>query len=105
MNIYRRLLAMVKPTGSSWWSHGLHDLCLLLDRFAGLSCQTCPRRRFLKKEGVPYGEEHHHPAPPGQRPPQEGYGDASSASIAIILLFLFKGVFEYGQAYLMNLWA
>ncbi|NWG04238.1 MAG: lipid A export permease/ATP-binding protein MsbA [Syntrophaceae bacterium] len=104
MSLYRRLLELVKPY---WFKLGLAMICMI-----GYSVLTAGQAFlvkpafdgvFLKKEGVP----------PFIRNIiiQLHLGDLLLKKdmemlfllpIAIILLFFFRGIFDYGQAYLMN---
>ncbi len=81
MSLYRRLLEMVKPY---WMKLALAMLCMiivsLLTAAQAFLVQPALDDVFLKKDKVML----------------------FLLPIAIILLFLLKGVFDYGQAYLMN---
>jgi subfamily B ATP-binding cassette protein MsbA len=104
MNIYRRLLAMVKPY---WLKLVGAMICMVFVSFltAGQAFLVKPALDgvFLKKEGVPLWVKNiiiqlHLDSLLLKRDMEM----LLLLPIAIILLFLFKGVFEYGQAYLMN---
>jgi subfamily B ATP-binding cassette protein MsbA len=81
MSLYRRLLEMVKPY---WVKLGLAMVCMvfvsLLTAAQAFLVQPALDDVFLKKDKVML----------------------FLLPIAIILLFLLKGFFDYGQAYLMN---
>jgi len=81
MSLYRRLLEMVKPY---WMKLGLAMVCMvfvsLLTAAQAFLVQPALDDVFLKKDKVML----------------------FLLPIAIILLFLLKGFFDYGQAYLMN---
>ncbi len=81
MSLYRRLLEMVKPY---WMKLALAMLCMvfvsLLTAAQAFLVQPALDDVFLKKDKMML----------------------FLLPIAIILLFLLKGVFDYGQAYLMN---
>jgi subfamily B ATP-binding cassette protein MsbA len=104
MNIYRRLLAMVKPY---WLKLVGAMICMVFVSFltAGQAFLVKPALDgvFLKKEGVPLWVKNIiiqlHLDSLLLKKDMEMF---LLLPIAIILLFLFKGVFEYGQAYLMN---
>jgi subfamily B ATP-binding cassette protein MsbA len=104
MNLYRRLLAMVKPY---WLKLVGAMICMVFVSFltAGQAFLVKPALDgvFLKKEGVPLWVKNiiiqlHLDSLLLKRDMEM----LLLLPIAIILLFLFKGVFEYGQAYLMN---
>ena len=104
MNIYRRLLAMVKPY---WLKLVGAMICMVFVSFltAGQAFLVKPALDgvFLKKEGVPLWVKNiiiqlHLDSLLLKKDMEM----LLLLPIAIILLFLFKGVFEYGQAYLMN---
>lgn len=81
MSLYRRLLEMVKPY---WMKLALAMICMvfvsLLTAAQAFLVQPALDDVFLKKDKMML----------------------FLLPIAIILLFLLKGVFDYGQAYLMN---
>ena len=104
MNLYRRLLAMVKPY---WLKLVGAMICMVF-----VSCLTAGQAFlvkpaldgvFLKKEQIPEWIKtiitQLHLSSLLLKKDMEML---LLLPIAIILLFLFKGVFEYGQAYLMN---
>jgi subfamily B ATP-binding cassette protein MsbA len=104
MNLYRRLLELVKPY---WAKLALAMVCMVFVSFltAAQAFLVKPALDgvFLKTEQIP-------------QPVRniiiqlhleglllkKGMEMLLILPIAIILLFLFKGIFEYGQAYLMN---
>jgi len=104
MNLYRRLLAMVKP----YWLRLVGAMiCMILVSFlaAGQAFLVKPALDgvFLKKDEVPQWIKaiiiQLHLDSLLLKKDMEML---LLLPIAIILLFLFKGVFDYGQAYLMN---
>jgi ATP-binding cassette, subfamily B, bacterial MsbA len=104
MNIYRRLLAMVKPY---WLKLVGAMVCMVFASFLTASQAFLVKPAldgvFLKKEGVPLWVKNiiiqlHLDSLLLKKDMEM----LLLLPIAIILLFLFKGVFEYGQAYLMN---
>ena len=104
MNIYRRLLAMVKPY---WLKLVGAMVCMVFASFLTASQAFLVKPAldgvFLKKEGVPLWVKNiiiqlHL----DNLLLKKDMEMLLLLPIAIILLFLFKGVFEYGQAYLMN---
>jgi subfamily B ATP-binding cassette protein MsbA len=104
MNLYRRLLAMVKPY---WFKLVGAMICMVFVSFltAGQAFLVKPALDgvFLKKEQIPEWIKtiitQLHLSSLLLKKDMEMF---LLLPIAIILLFLFKGVFEYGQAYLMN---
>jgi len=104
MNLYRRLLAMVKPY---WLKLVGAMICMVFVSFltAGQAFLVKPALDgvFLKKEQVPQWIKNiiiqlHLDSLLLKKDMEM----LLLLPIAIILLFLFKGIFEYGQAYLMN---
>ena len=104
MNIYRRLLAMVKPY---WLKLVGAMVCMIFVSFLTASQAFLVKPAldgvFLKKEGVPLWVKNiviqlHLDSLLLKKDMEM----LLLLPIAIILLFLFKGIFEYGQAYLMN---
>jgi subfamily B ATP-binding cassette protein MsbA len=104
MNLYRRLLAMVKPY---WLKLVGAMICMVFVSFltAGQAFLVKPALDgvFLKKEQIPQWIKtiiiQLHLSSLLLKKDMEML---LLLPIAIILLFLFKGIFEYGQAYLMN---
>jgi subfamily B ATP-binding cassette protein MsbA len=104
MNLYRRLLAMVKPY---WLKLVGAMICMVFVSLltAGQAFLVKPALDgvFLKKEQVPQWVKNiiiqFHLDSLLLKKDMEML---LLLPIAIILLFLFKGIFEYGQAYLMN---
>ncbi len=104
MNLYRRLLAMVKPY---WLKLVGAMICMVFVSFltAGQAFLVKPALDgvFLKKEQIPQWIKtiiiQLHLDSLLLKKDMEML---LLLPIAIILLFLFKGIFEYGQAYLMN---
>jgi subfamily B ATP-binding cassette protein MsbA len=104
MNLYRRLLAMVKPY---WLKLVGSMICMVFVSVltAGQAFLVKPALDgvFLKKEQVPQWVKNiiiqFHLDSLLLKKDMEML---LLLPIAIILLFLFKGIFEYGQAYLMN---
>jgi len=104
MNLYRRLLAMVKPY---WLKLVGAMICMVFVSFltAGQAFLVKPALDgvFLKQEQIPEWIKtiitQLHLSSLLLKKDMEML---LLLPIAIILLFLFKGVFEYGQAYLMN---
>ena len=104
MNLYRRLLAMVKPY---WFKLAGAMICMVFVSVmtAGQAFLVKPALDgvFLKKEQVPQWIKNiiiqlHLDSLLLKKDMEM----LLLLPIAIILLFLFKGIFEYGQAYLMN---
>jgi ATP-binding cassette, subfamily B, bacterial MsbA len=104
MNLYRRLLAMVKPY---WLKLAGAMICMVFVSLltAGQAFLVKPALDgvFLKKEQVPQWIKNiiiqlHLDSLLLKKDMEM----LLLLPIAIILLFLFKGIFEYGQAYLMN---
>jgi len=104
MNLYRRLLAMVKPY---WLKLVGAMICMVFVSFltAGQAFLVKPALDgvFLKQEQVPQWVKNiiiqlHLDSLLLKKDMEM----LLLLPIAIILLFLFKGIFEYGQAYLMN---
>jgi subfamily B ATP-binding cassette protein MsbA len=104
MNLYRRLLAMVKPY---WLKLVGAMICMVFVSFltAGQAFLVKPALDgvFLKQEQVPQWIKNiiiqlHLDSLLLKKDMEM----LLLLPIAIILLFLFKGIFEYGQAYLMN---
>jgi len=104
MNLYRRLLAMVKPY---WLKLVGAMICMVFVSFltAGQAFLVKPALDgvFLKQEQIPQWIKtiiiQLHLDSLLLKKDMEML---LLLPIAIILLFLFKGIFEYGQAYLMN---
>jgi subfamily B ATP-binding cassette protein MsbA len=104
MNLYRRLLAMVKPY---WLKLVGAMICMVFVSVltAGQAFLVKPALDgvFLKKEQIPQWIKtiiiQLHLDSLLLKKDMEMF---LLLPIAIILLFLFKGIFEYGQAYLMN---
>jgi subfamily B ATP-binding cassette protein MsbA len=104
MSPYRRLADLVKPY---WFKLGGAMICMifvsLLTASQAFLVKPALDGVFLEKEQIP---------PPLKNIiiqlrldsllPKEGMEMLILIPVAIILLFLFKGIFEYGQAYLMN---
>jgi len=104
MNLYRRLLAMVKPY---WLKLAVAMICMVFVSLltAGQAFLVKPALDgvFLKTEQVPQWIKNiiiqlHLDSLLLKKDMEM----LLLLPIAIILLFLFKGIFEYGQAYLMN---
>jgi ATP-binding cassette, subfamily B, bacterial MsbA len=104
MNLYRRLLAMVKPY---WLKLVGAMICMVFVSLltAGQAFLVKPALDgvFLKKGQVPQWIKNiiiqlHL----GDLLLKKDMEMLFLLPVAIILLFLFKGIFEYGQAYLMN---
>jgi subfamily B ATP-binding cassette protein MsbA len=104
MSLYRRLTDLVKPY---WFKLAGAMICMifvsLLTALQAFLVKPALDGVFLKKEQIP----------PSLKNiilqlhldsllPKEGMEMLILIPVAIILLFLFKGIFEYGQAYLMN---
>ena len=104
MNLYRRLLELVKPY---WAKLALAMVCMVFVSFltAAQAFLVKPALDgvFLKTEQIPQSVRNiiiqlHLEG----LLLKKGMEMLLILPIAIILLFLFKGIFEYGQAYLMN---
>ena len=104
MSLYRRLLGLIKPY---WVKLGVAMICMM-----GVSFLTAAQAFlvkpafdgvFLKRERIPESLRNIiiHLHLDGLLL-KEGMEMLLLLPIAIVLLFLFKGVFEYGQAYFMN---
>ncbi|MGQ9647500.1 MAG: lipid A export permease/ATP-binding protein MsbA [Thermodesulfobacteriota bacterium] len=104
MNVYRRLFAMVKP----YWLKLLGAMiCMVFVSLltAGQAFLVKPALDgvFLKKDQVPqWIKDIIIKLHLGDLLLKKDMEMLLLLPIAIILLFLFKGIFEYGQAYLMN---
>src|SRR3990172_5967010 len=104
MSLYRRLLGLIKPY---WVKLGVAMICMM-----GVSFLTAAQAFlvkpafdgvFLKRERIPESLRNiiiqlHL----DNLLLKEGMEMLLLLPIAIVLLFLFKGLFEYGQAYFMN---
>ncbi len=104
MSLYRRLLKMVKPY---WVKLGLAMICMvfvsLLTASQAFLVKPAFDGVFLKREGIPpFVKNIIIQLHLGDLFLKEGMEMLLLLPIAIILLFLFKGIFDYGQAYLMN---
>ncbi|OGP72762.1 MAG: lipid A export permease/ATP-binding protein MsbA [Deltaproteobacteria bacterium RBG_16_50_11] len=104
MSLYRRLLGLIKPY---WVKLGVAMICMM-----GVSFLTAAQAFlvkpafdgvFLKRERIPESLRNIiiHLHLDGLLL-KEGMEMLLLLPIAIVLLFLFKGLFEYGQAYFMN---
>jgi len=104
MSLYRRLLGLIKPY---WAKLGVAMICMM-----GVSFLTAAQAFlvkpafdgvFLKRERIPESLRNIiiHLHLDGLLL-KEGMEMLLLLPIAIVLLFLFKGLFEYGQAYFMN---
>jgi subfamily B ATP-binding cassette protein MsbA len=104
MSLYRRLLELVKPY---WVKLGLAMICMvfvsLLTASQAFLVKPAFDGVFLKREGIPpFVKNIIIQLHLGDLFLKEGMEMLLLLPIAIILLFLFKGIFDYGQAYLMN---
>ena len=104
MNLYRRLLAMVKPY---WLKLVAAMICMVFASFLtalqAFLVKPALDGVFLKREGIPIWVKNiiiqlHLDSLLLKKDMEM----LLLLPIAIILLFFFKGFFEYGQAYLMN---
>jgi len=104
MSLYRRLLKMVIPY---WGKLGLAMICMILYSLmtAGQAFLVKPAFDgvFLKREGIPPSIKNiiiqlHL----GDLLLKKDMEMLLLLPVAIILLFLIRGIFDYGQAYLMN---
>jgi subfamily B ATP-binding cassette protein MsbA len=104
MSLYRRLLEMVKPY---WGKLGLAMICMILYSLmtAGQAFLVKPAFDgvFLKREGIPpFIKNIIIQLHLGDLLIKKDMEMLLLLPIAIILLFLTRGIFDYGQAYLMN---
>ncbi len=104
MSLYRRLLDMVKPY---WVKLGLAMICMIFYSLltAGQAFLVKPAFDgvFLKREGVPpFIKNIIIQLHLGDLLLKKDMEMLLLLPIAIILLFLIRGTFDYGQAYLMN---
>jgi len=104
MVLYRRLLELVKPY---WVKLVLAMICMvfasLLTAAQAFLVKPAFDGVFLKREGIPpFVKNIIIQLHLGDLFLKEGMEMLLLLPIAIILLFLFKGIFDYGQAYLMN---
>jgi subfamily B ATP-binding cassette protein MsbA len=104
MVLYRRLLKLVKPY---WVKLGLAMICMvfvsLLTASQAFLVKPAFDGVFLKKEGIPpFIKNIIIQLHLGDLFLKKDMEMLLLLPIAIILLFLFKGIFDYGQAYLMN---
>jgi subfamily B ATP-binding cassette protein MsbA len=104
MSLYRRLLEMVKPYGAKL---GLAMICMIFYSLltAGQAFLVKPAFDgvFLKREGIPpFIKNIIIQLHLGDLLIKKDMEMLLLLPIAIILLFLTRGIFDYGQAYLMN---
>lgn len=104
MSLYRRLLELVKPY---WVKLGLAMICMvfvsLLTAAQAFLVKPAFDGVFLKREGIPpFVKNIIIQLHLGDLFLKKDMEMLLLLPIAIILLFLFKGIFDYGQAYLMN---
>ncbi len=104
MSLYRRLLVMVKPY---WVKLGLAMICMIFYSLltAGQAFLVKPAFDgvFLKREGVPpFIKNIIIQLHLGDLLLKKDMEMLLLLPVAIILLFLIRGTFDYGQAYLMN---
>ena len=104
MVLYRRLLGLVKPY---WVKLGLAMICMVFASFLTASQAFLVKPAFdgvfLKREGIPpFVKNIIIQLHLGDLFLKKDMEMLLLLPIAIILLFLFKGIFDYGQAYLMN---
>ena len=104
MSLYRRLLELVKPY---WVKLGLAMICMvfasLLTASQAFLVKPAFDGVFLKREGIPpFVKNIIIKLHLGDLFLKKDMEMLLLLPIAIILLFLFKGIFDYGQAYLMN---
>ncbi len=104
MSLYRRLLELVKPY---WFKLGLAMVCMifvsLLTGAQALLVKPAFDGVFLKKEGIPpFIKNLIIQLHLGDLLLKKDMEMLTLLPIAIILLFFLKGIFNYGQAYLMN---
>ena len=104
MSLYRRLLEMVKPY---WAKLGLAMICMIFYSLltAGQAFLVKPAFDgvFLKREGIPpFIKNIIIQLHLGDLLLKKDMEMLLLLPIAIILLFLIRGIFDYGQAYLMN---
>jgi subfamily B ATP-binding cassette protein MsbA len=104
MSLYRRLLKLVKPY---WVKLVLAMICMvfvsLLTASQAFLVKPAFDGVFLKREGIPpFLKNIIIQLHLGDLILKKDMEMLFLLPIAIILLFLFKGIFDYGQAYLMN---
>jgi len=104
MSLYHRLLEMVKPY---WAKLGLAMICMIFYSIltAGQAFLVKPAFDgvFLKREGIPpFIKNIIIQLHLGDLLIKKDMEMLLLLPIAIILLFLIRGIFDYGQAYLMN---
>jgi subfamily B ATP-binding cassette protein MsbA len=104
MSLYRRLLELIKPY---WFKLGFAMVCMifvsLLTGAQALLVKPAFDGVFLKKEGIPpFVKDMILQLRLGDLLLKKDMEWLMLLPIAIILLFSMKGVFNYGQAYLMN---
>jgi len=104
MSLYRRLLDLVKPY---WFKLALAMICMvvvsLLTASQAFLVKPAFDGVFLKREGVPpFVKNIILQLHLGDLLLKKDMEMLFLLPIAIILLFLIKGIFDYGQAYLMN---
>jgi len=104
MSLYRRLLDLVKPY---WFKLVLAMICMvfvsLLTASQAFLVKPAFDGVFLKREGVPpFVKNIILQLHLGDLLLKKDMEMLFLLPIAIILLFLIKGIFDYGQAYLMN---
>ena len=104
MSLYRRLLELVKPY---WVKLVLAMICMvfvsLLTASQAFLVKPAFDGVFLKREGIPpFVKNIIIQLHLGDLFLKKDMEMLLLLPIAIILLFLFKGIFDYGQAYLMN---
>src|SRR4030042_6468492 len=104
MSLYRRLLELVKP---HWVKLVLAMICMvfasLLTAAQAFLVKPAFDGVFLKREGIPpFLKNIIIQLHLGDLILKKDMEMLLLLPIALILLFLFKGIFDYGQAYLMN---
>src|SRR4030042_6696642 len=104
MSLYRRLLEMVKPY---WAKLGLAMICIifysLLTASQAFLVKPAFDGVFLKREGVPpFIKNIIIQLHLGELLLKKDMEMLLLLPVAIILLFLIRGIFDYGQSYLMN---
>jgi subfamily B ATP-binding cassette protein MsbA len=104
MSLYRRLLELIKPY---WFKLGLAMVCMifvsLLTGAQAFLVKPAFDGVFLKKEGIPsFIKNMILQLHLGDLLLKKDMEWLMLLPIAIILLFSLKGIFNYGQAYLMN---